>query len=197
MAITFPITLPTTPGYTNARIRITGHTVIHTSLLDKTETVLERAGAMWGGAFSLPRMKPPEASIWLAKLVSLRGRFGTFYAIDPDARAARGTVSVATVNGASQTGRTLNVTMTGTLLAGDFFHFATTERYHMVIEDQSGSGTLEIEPALRESPAAGEALVWTNPRVRMRLTTDITEWDTDLVSTFGVNFTGIEDLTAV
>ncbi len=194
MAITFPITLPTTPGFTTSKFRLTAHTTVHPSILDRTETVLERGGAMWSGAFSLPPMLRPAASVWLAKLVSLRGRYGTFYGFDPDAKTPQGTVSVATVNGASQTGRTLNVTMTGTLLAGDFFHFTSTGRYHMVVEDQSGSGTLEIEPALRESPANAEVLVWTNPRVKMRLITDITEWDADLMAVFGISFAGIEDL---
>lgn len=195
MAITFPITLPTTPGFVNSTFRLLSHTTVHPSLLDRTETVLERAGARWAGSFSLPPMKrAPDGAIWLAKLISLRGRFGTFYGFDPDAKTPRGTVSSAVVNGASQTGHTLNITMTGTLLAGDFFHFTATGRYHMVVEDQSGTGTLEIVPSLRESPADTEVLVYTNPRVKMRLTSDVVKWDADLLSVYGIDFEGIEDL---
>ncbi len=194
MAITYPITLPTTPGFTNTKFRLSSHTTVHTSILDHTETVLERAGARWGGAYSLPPMKRAVAATWIAALLSLRGRFGTFYGFDVDAKTPRGTVSSAIVNGADQTGHTLAITMTGTLLAGDFFHFTATGRYHMVVEDQSGSGNLEIVPALRESPANAEVLVWTNPKVKMRLITDVTGWDADLISTFGIDFEGVEDL---
>ena len=194
MATSYPITLPATPKFVSSQFRLISHTTVHESSLDKTQQVLERSGARWAGSFSLPPMKRATAASWIAALISLRGRFGTFYIGDPDAASPRGTVSSSTVNGASQTGHTLNVTMTGTLLAGDFFHFTSTARYHMVVEDQSGSGTLEIEPALRESPANAEVLVWTNPRVEMRLVADVTGWDADLLSIFGLSFAGIEAL---
>lgn len=162
--------------------------------MDRTEQAVERAGAIWEAQFVLPTMLRAQAAAWVAFLTSLRGRFGTFYARDPDAATPRGTVSSAVVNGASQIGHTLNVTMTGSLLAGDFFHLTATQRYHMVVQDQSGTGALEIEPALRESPADSEVLVWTNPRVKMRLASDLIGWDADQLSRFGISFPAVEAL---
>lgn len=194
MAIVFPVTPPSTPGFRTSRFSLNANTNIHRSPMDRTEQAVERPGAIWQGQFTLPTMLRVQAAAWIGFLASLRGRFGTFYARDPDAATPQGTVSSAVVNGANQTGHTLNVTMTGSLLAGDFFHLTDTGRFHMVVQDQSGSGALEIEPALRESPANAEVLVWTNPRVKMRLASDLSSWDADQLSRYGLSFTAVEAL---
>jgi hypothetical protein len=135
-------------------------------------------------------------------LVALRGRFGTFYAYDPDARTPRGAASgTPIVSGASQTGNSLvtsgwTTDVTGILKAGDYIEVGA--RYYMVVEDANsdggGAATLSVEPHLRESPGDTVSIVTTNPKVTMRLSGNEVSWDTDQLSLFGLNFAAIEAL---
>jgi len=83
-------------------------------------------------------------------------------------------VTSCTVNGASQTGETLSVNMTGSLVAGDYIQVGTglTSRLHKVLTTRTGSGTLDIWPRLRESPTTGSAVVYNSPVGLFRLKTN-------------------------
>lgn len=204
MAVTYPVTLPATPGFTATRFRLVSNTLVHQSPLSRVEQALERAGALWAAEYTLPTMKRAQAAAWVAALVSLRGRFGTFSAFDPDAKTARGSApGTPLVMGASQTGHALisdgwGLSQTGILFAGDYIEVAG--RLYMIVQDASSDGagtgeaTLSIEPALRESPADNAAIITANTKVKMRLSADETGWDADQVSRFGLSFAGVEAL---
>ena len=58
--------------------------------------------------------------------------------------------------------------------------------------DGSGNFTLSIEPALRESPANNLALTVSNTKGVFRLSNNVTGWDTNSASTYGIAFSARE-----
>ncbi len=195
MAISYPLTLPSSPNFSGARFGFQANVTVFKSPLSGIEQVLERPGGMWAVTYSLPPIKTAsEIGEWTAFFSSLRGMAGTFEGFDPVRTTPRGTVSSCVVNGASQTGATLAVTMTGTLLKGDYIELDNTLRYHQVVVDLSGSGNLEIEPALRESPSTGSNITFTNPKCQMRLTGNRIGWDQSDAQIYGFSFSAVEAL---
>jgi hypothetical protein len=119
----------------------------------------------WRVNVRLLPMRDAEARAWIAWLTSLNGREGTFLLGDK-LRAQPQGVATGTplVKGAAQTGATLltdgwTSAITGILKAGDYIQLgsAASARLHMVLadvtSDGSGNATLDLWPALRESPA--------------------------------------------
>lgn len=202
MAISFPVSMPASPGFTSASFRLVGNSAVYTSTFDRTEQVLERPGVRWTAEFALPPMEKAEARAWIAFLVSLRGRVGTFLAYDPEHRTPLGVATgTPLVDGAGQTGRSLATrgwtnSVTGIMKAGDYLAFAN--RLHMVVEDASSDGTgdatLSIEPPLRESPSDGASITVSNPTAIMRLAGDSAEWSENTARHYGISFAGVEDL---
>ena len=211
MAITYPISLPTDtksqPSNTTFRIRrIIGQSV---SPFTGEQQSFRNQGEWWEAEITLPPMTHANAREWVAKLVSMRGVFGTMLLGDWDARVARGTASSSAgsplIKGASQTGNTLLIdgvpnNQTGYLKAGDYIQFGTGTgtRFHMVVADAnsdgSGNASLEIEPALRTSPSDNLAITVANTKGVFRLATNETEWDANAISVYGITFAVVEYL---
>jgi len=103
---------------------------------------------MWSASIAIPTVLKDLAEPWVAFLISLRGQYGTFLLGDPNHASPQGTASSATITG-STGDRSVTVSMTGTLKAGDYFQLGSgsSARLHKVLVDQSGGGTLEIWPA--------------------------------------------------
>jgi hypothetical protein len=85
--------------------------------------------------------------------------------------------------------------MTGTLLAGDYISLGSgaTSRLHKVVQDRSGTGTIEIWPALRES-VTDAAVDLTEAKGRFRLKDNITQWSINEISSYGITFDCVEAL---
>lgn len=109
------------------------------------------------------------------------------------------------VNGAGQTGGTLNIdgcspSVTGYLMPGDYIQLGSgaTTRLHKVLTqvntDASGQATLDIWPDLRSSPADNAAVTLRNARGRFRLKENITQWNINEMSTYGITFDCVEAL---
>ena len=74
------------------------------------QQAVAHAGQRWEVDVTLPAMNRADAEQWVAFLVSLRGRFGTFTLGDPVGASPRGSAGgTPLVNGASQIGGTLNI----------------------------------------------------------------------------------------
>lgn len=206
MTITYPITLPTTPGFTNAQITARNAAGISESPFTFRQQVYQHQGQMWEAQLSLPPMKRAQAAAWVAALVSLGGVVGTFLLGDPDAQTARGIATgTPLVKGASQTGLTLDtdgwtINQTGIMLAGDYIQFGsgTTQRMHMITvdadSDGSGDSSLEIWPRIRESPNNGATITVQACKAAFRLASNDYSWDTDKLKLFGVSFSAMEAL---
>ncbi len=206
MAISFPVIMPSTPGFTNTRFGLSANTGVFESPLTRTQQVVQRAGSRWMVTYSLPPMNRASAAAWAGFLASLRGMRGTFRGFDPDAKTPRGIISSSAIVGAaSQTGNTLSISIASasttapSFRIGDFIAItAPTQRLHMIVEDatatSTGGATLSIEPELRESPTAASTITYTNPYTSFRLAGNDVGWDASNISLYGITFSAIEAL---
>jgi hypothetical protein len=85
--------------------------------------------------------------------------------------------------------------MTGTLLAGDYISLGSgsSTRLHKVVQNRSGTGVIEIWPALRSS-VTGASVDLTEAKGRFRLKDNITQWSINEISSYGITFDCVEAL---
>jgi hypothetical protein len=182
MAISYPLTPPSV--FTAAKMSIPmirRRAGVARSPFTGQQTVYEWSAEYWVADITTPVMLRETGGATLeAFLNSLHGPVGTFLWGPPYATTRRGTANATgvTVNGASQTGRALNVTGLGgalTILQGTFFQLGTgaSTHLHQVVADATsaadGTATLTIEPALRASPANGDSVIFNSPQALWRL----------------------------
>ena len=194
MAISYPLNTPTNIGIANITLMAENAVAISQSPFTFQQQVVAHPGQRWAASISLPPMKRQDAESWVAFLLSLYGQVGTFLLSDPNCPAPRGTATSATLTGsAGSTSPT--ITMTGTLLAGDYISLGSgaTSRLHKVVQDRSGTGTIEIWPALRES-VTDAAVDLTEAKGRFRLKDNITQWSINEISSYGITFDCVEAL---
>lgn len=194
MAITYPINTPTNIGIGNITLMAENAVSISQSPFTFQQQVVAHAGQRWAASISLPPMKRQDAESWIAFLLSLYGQVGTFLLSDPNCPAPRGTATSATLTGT--TGSTSpTITMTGTLLAGDYISLGTgsSTRLHKVVQDRSGTGVVEIWPALREDYTSATVDL-TEAKGKFRLKENITQWSINEISSYGITFDCVEAL---
>jgi hypothetical protein len=205
MPISFPISLPGSPSARSITIRklsVVGMDASPFTLQPQTYTW---PGQMWFADVQLPPMKRPEAEAWIAALVSLNGKEGSFLLGDTANLLPRGIgTGTPLVKGGSQTGTDLitdgwTAGQTGILKAGDWVQLGTgsTARLHKNLVDVnsngSGEATLTLWPKLRSSPADNAALTVSSPKGRFMLAQEI-EWSIDEAKSYGLSFQAVEDL---
>lgn len=154
------------------------------SPLDGTSQTIELPGIAWVATVrweTLPEAQWRRLSAWLSQL---RGAAGRFYygPVHAATRRATGTIGTPLVNGAGQTGTTLNIDGLGSsqqvFLAGDFIAYdhASGRSLHVITADAasnaSGQAALAIEPPIRVSPADNAAIIHSAPTCIMRLSSD-------------------------
>jgi len=192
MAISYPLSLPTHTGVAEIELRAKNAVAYSQSPFTFAGQAHAYSGQTWLADVSLPPMQRADAEQWVAWLVSLRGQFGTFLLGDPLNTSPRGTASSATITG-STGDSSVSVTMTGTLLAGDYIQLgsAGTATLHKVLQDQSGSGTLEVWPAIR-SDQSGASADLSSAQGRFRLSTNEQSWSINNASIYGISFSAME-----
>lgn len=194
MAISYPVNTPTNIGIANITLMAENAVAISQSPFTFQQQVVAHPGQRWAASISLPPMKRQDAESWVAFLLSLYGQVGTFLLSDPNCPAPRGTATSATLTGsAGSTSPT--ITMTGTLLAGDYISLGSgsSTRLHKVVQNRSGNGTIEIWPALRSS-VTGASVDLTEAKGRFRLKDNITQWSINEISSYGITFDCVEAL---
>lgn len=194
MAISYPLSLPTHTGIASIELRAINAVAYSQSPFTYAGQAHAYSGQMWQADISLPAMKRADAEQWIAFLVSLRGQYGTFTLNDPSATSPRGTATAATISG-STGDSSVSVTMSGTLLAGDYIQLGTgaNARLHKVLQDQSGTGTLEIWPALRANQSSVSADLTSASGV-FRLASNQQSWSVNEASIYGITFGAMEAL---
>ena len=192
MAITYPLSLPTHTGIRGIELRAINAVAYSASPFTFAGQTHAYSGQMWQADVTLPPMKIADAEQWLGFLVSLRGQYGTFLLGDPLRTAPRGTATSATISGSAGSG-SVTVTMSGTLLAGDYIQLGSGSdaTLHKVLQDQSGNGTLEIWPALRKGRTSASATL-TNAKGLFRLSTNEQAWSINEASIYGITFSARE-----
>ena len=192
MAITYPVSTPTSIGIANVELTATNAVAVSRSPFTFSQQVHTYPGQMWSATVSIPPVRKDLAEPWVAFLLSLRGQTGTFLLGDPNNTTPRGTATAATITGTSGSS-SLTVTMTGTLLAGDYIQLgsAADATLHKVLVDRSGSGTLEVWPALRKDRTA-VAAVLTDCKGVFRLSSNNQSWSINDNSAYGIQFECME-----
>jgi len=195
MAISYPLNTPTTIGIESIELRARNAVAVSQSPFTYKQQVVAHQGQTWEASVSIPSVRRDLAADWKAMLVALKGPVGTFLLGDPDYATPRGTVSGTPTLSGTAGDSTVSITMTGTLLAGDYIQLGTgsAARLHQVLVDQSGSGNLEIWPDLR-STYSGETVIYSSPKGVFRLGQSTTSWSIDNASFYGISFDAIEAL---
>lgn len=192
MAISYPLSFPTHTGVRGLSLRAANAVSNSRSPYTFQGQVLHWGGEMWAADVTLPPMKRADAEQWISWLTSLRGQYGRFMLGDTSADTIRGTATTVTVTGSAGSS-SLTATSNGTLLAGDMIQIGTgaDATLHKVLADLSGSGTLEVWPALRKDRSAASVTL-TAAKGVFRLASNETSWTIDEASIFGISFSAME-----
>ena len=194
MAISYPLSTPTSIGIEKVELRTVNAVLTSQSPFTYKQQVIAHAGQRWEASVTIPPVRRDKAAEWKAMLVALKGQTGTFLLGDPDYASPRGTVSSCTVSG-SEGDETVTVVMSGSLLAGDYIQLGSgpSSRLHQVLVDQTGDGSLEIWPGLRGDYSSSTA-VFTNPKGVFRLKSNVSSWSIDNANFYGISFEAVENI---
>jgi len=194
LAITYPLNTPTSIGIESIELRAVNAVATSQSPFTYKQQVVSHQGQRWEASVSIPQVHRQLAAPWKAFLTSLKGSTGTFLLSDPDYATPQGDVSSCTLSGSARSG-TATVVMTGTLKAGDYIQLGSSSaaKLHQVLVDQTGSGSLEIWPDLRDDYTSA-AVVFNNAKGLFRLSSNMSSWSINNTSTYGISFDAVEVL---
>jgi hypothetical protein len=194
MSISYPLSTPTTIGFESIELRAINAVATSQSPFTYKQQIVSHGGQRWEASVNIPSVRRDLAAEWKAFLTALKGQTGTFLLGDPDYSSPRGDVSSCTLSG-SAGDETATVVMTGTLKAGDYIQLGSgsTAKLHQVLIDQTGDGNLEIWPKLR-TDYTDETVIFSNPKGVFRLSSNMTSWNINSSSAYGISFEAVEDL---
>jgi hypothetical protein len=194
LAITYPLALPTSIGIAQITLTASNAVAISQSPFTFQQQIIQHPGQRWTASVSIPPVRRETAEPWVAFLLALNGPVGTFLLGDPNAKAPRGTATSATITGTAGNSSP-TITMVGTLLAGDYIQIGSgaTATLHKVLVNRSGTGTLEVWPALR-STVTGATVTLTNTVGRFRLSGNQQSFSINNASVYGISFDCVEAL---
>jgi len=194
LAVIYPLNTPTSIGIESIELRTVNAVATSQSPFTYKQQVVSHQGQRWEASVSIPAVHRQLAAPWKSMLVALKGQTGTFLLSDPDYATPQGDVSSCTLSGSVRSG-TATVVMTGTLKAGDYIQLGSgsSAKLHQVLVDQTGSGSLEIWPDLRDDYTSA-AVVFNNAKGLFRLSSNISSWSINNTSTYGISFDAVEVL---
>jgi hypothetical protein len=195
MAISYPLDTPTSIGIESIELRAVNAVATSQSPFTYKQQIISHGGQKWEASITIPPVHRDKAAPWKSMLVALKGQTGTFLLGDPDYATPQGTVSSCVLTGIAGD-ETPSVVMTGTLKAGDYIQLGSgsSAKLHQVLVDQSGSGPLEVWPALR-SAYTNATVTFNDPKGVFRLAGNVTSWSINNSSTYGISFEAVEALT--
>jgi len=207
MAISYPLNLPTHTGIRSINLRAVNQTAMSMSPFTYKQQIHNHSGQRWEAEITLPPMARADAEQWIAWLLSLNGRAGTFQLGDPLGATPRGALGGSPlVNGAGQTGSSLTIdgctpSVTGWLKAGDYIQLGSgaTATLHKVLQDVdtngSGQASIDIWPSMRTAPADNSVVVVNSAKGNFRLNSNEVDWSITEASTYGLVFACVESIT--
>jgi len=192
MAISYPLSTPTTIGIESITIRAVNAVTTSQSPFTYKQQVVSHQGQRWEASISIPSVRRDYSAEWATMLVALKGQTGTFLLGDPDYATPRGNVSSCVVSG-NVGDETVSVVMTGTLKAGDYIQLGSgsAARLHKVLVSLTGSGNLEIWPRLR-STYTSQTVIFNNAKGLFRLNQNVSQWSINNASAYGISFDAVE-----
>ena len=181
--LTFPAILPQKLDF-----GIQSRTQAFMSKLTSATQTLRMPAAYWRGSVTFDDLSVQDARLLQAFVVSLEGMNGRFYYGDISNTVPQGSMKnnasvVVRVNGANQTGGTLNVdnlpASSTVFKAGDMIHFDNADsnrELKMITSDvnsnSSGEAALSIAPNIRKAPADNVVVTHKDTACVMRLVSD-------------------------
>ncbi len=200
MAIAFPLDLPDTDSFREARMTARTIVGVTRSPFTGAQQVQKHQGQWWEFECALVPMNRDTAEDWIAFLLSLNGQEGTFLLGDPLGAVPRGNaMGSPLIKGASQTGRTLitdgwiNSTQ-NILKAGDYLQIGSgseTRLYKVLTNatsDSTGKATLDIFPEIKSAYSDNTAISTVNAKGVFRLTSNEMGFDLQQASKYGISF---------
>lgn len=181
MAITYPVSFPTTFGVSDFVIDLVRAVGVSESPFTFAQQVQEHQGEAWEIQATIKLLNRAQAEEYNAFLLKLHGRLGTFTMSIPGSETPRGVATgTPLVKGASQTGNTLEtdgwtIDTTGIVKAGDFMQLGSgvDTRLFKILDDAnsdgSGNATLTIAPKIKTAPADNDTITITNAKGVFRL----------------------------
>lgn len=199
MAISFPISIPSSPAIKDVKFKMVSASGLGTSKFTGHQQVTVFPGQWWEIEVTLPPMARAAAEEWISFMAKLNGLEGTFTIGDPDGASPRGTGGgTPLVNGASQTGQDLitdgwNLSE-AVLKAGDYIQIGTNLYKCLtdVTSDGSGNATLTLFPKVRTAHADDAAITVTNTTGLFRLSSPQTGWSADSLGHYSITFSARE-----
>ena len=207
MALTYPLSTPTTIGIENIEFRAVNAVATSQSPFTYKQQIVQHTGQRWEATITIPPVKRDLAEEWVAFILALKGQTGTFLLGDPLGTAPRGTASsnagTPVVNGASQTGEVINIdglptSETGYLLAGDYIQLGSgsTATLHKVLEQVNttglGEASFTIWPSIITAPADNAIVTLTNAKGRFRLKNNTQSWQINNINSYGISFEAVQ-----
>lgn len=166
-------------------------------------------GSQWSADVSMPPIKNRAiASDWISFALNLEGTFGQFLMGDPLAKNPRGIASGnPVVSGGSQSGNTLVTSgwsnnVNGILLKGDYIQIGSGQsaKLHMVTQDANSNGSgvanLQIQPALRGSPANAAPIITVSAKGLFRMSDNSFSWSESPGGIYRFSFRATEVVNA-
>lgn len=200
MTISYPITLPSTPAPSAIRIYPRSIVAVAVSPFSGSQQAYQHQGQIWQADITLPPMRRADAAPWIAAMLQLNGRYGTFRLGDAAMANPRGAATgTPLVKGAGQTGQSLitdgwTAGVTGILKQGDYIEVAS--RLYMVMvdanSDGSGNATLDIWPRLRAATVDNEAITVRSCRGIFRLASNEMPWQHKVGQIIELSFSAVE-----
>ena len=209
MAITYPLSLPSSPTFRTSAWTPRSSVGVSESPWSFAQQTQVHGGRRWEVSVELPPMLRADAAEWQAFLLKLNGRQGTFLLGDPAATALRGAGGgTPVVAGANAVGATsLNVRgladVVSVWLAGDFISVGSgiNTRLHMVlgtvngnVGSPSGEAAVDIWPSLRAALSDGAAIAVASCKGTFRLADNAMPWTIDEMRVYGFSFNAVEAL---
>lgn len=192
MAITYPVNLPNS-NFASISMRLRRANAMTESTFTLQQQVFQYTGALWEAEIQLPPMSHSDAKAWQAFILSLRGMRGTFLMGNP-LHTSAGATGVQLDGAGTIRSTNINVTGTGSLVAGDVFSIGSGSdtHLHMVIQDTTLNGAMDIEPPLRTTYADNTTLDFTLPKGVWRLSANDIGWDVSTASMYGFTIPCVE-----
>lgn len=205
--VSYPIDFPTQLTVNSMRLFPRNAVSRSESPFSYAEQVYDWQGEVWDIEGTLPLIATRDMSeTYQTFVIKLKGRRGTFlFPLPSHIGTARGTwAGTPVVNGASQTGDTLDIKgltagVTGIIKAGDYFNLGSGAnlRLYKILDDadSNGSGltTVNIWPSLRSSPADEAEVTFTDVKILLRMKEEI-PIDIDENKHYFINFSAREAL---
>lgn len=206
MAITYPLSIPTSIGVEQVELRAVHAVGLSESPFTFRQQVVRHQGERWEASIRIPPVKADLAEPWVSFLLQLRGQFGTFLLGDPSRSVPLGQASTAPgtpqVLGGTEIGDQLTIdgctpNLTGYLLAGDYIQLGSdsTATLHKVLTnadtDGSGEVTLDIWPRISTAPADNATVTVSNARGLFRLKSNVTSWTINNINSYGIEFEAV------